>query len=123
MTDEQGQRCAAIRKDGKPCSVRVVVDGRHCFAHAPAHAAKRAEARARGGKHRANAARLQRLVPPRLVPVFSQLEWALSGVLAGTVEPAQATAAAAVARAMVAVLTSGELEQRVRDLEQGTEKG
>ena len=117
------QPCAAVCKNGQPCRIQVLVDGRYCFAHAPAHAAKRAEARARGGKHRANAARLQRLVPPRLVPVFSQLEGALVGVLEGTVEPAQGTSAAAIARAMCAVMSTAELEQRVRDLEAGIEKG
>ena len=36
---------------------------------------------------------------------------------AGTLEPRQATAVAAVARVMVSVLQAGELEERVRQLE------
>ena len=123
MTDEQRPQCDGIRKDGQRCTMRVLVDGRHCMAHAPSLAAKRAEAQRRGGRNRSNAVRLRGLVPPRLSPVFDQLEGALGDVLAGTLPPQQATAAAAVARAMVAVLTSGELEERVRQLEGGSERG
>ena len=78
---------------------------------------KRLEARARGGKNSARAARLRRLVPPRLIPVYDRLEKALEEVHTGELESKQATAMAALARAMVAVLTSGELEERVRGLE------
>jgi hypothetical protein len=57
-------------------------------------------------------------MPPRLVPVFDALEVALAEVHAGTLDPKQAMAMAAIARAMVSVLTAGEIEQRVRDIEQ-----
>ena len=57
------------------------------------------------------------LVPPRLLATFDTLETALQEVHTGSLDPRQASAMAAVARAMVAVLTSGELEQRVRDME------
>ena len=57
------------------------------------------------------------LVPPRQVPVYDWLERVLDEVHAGYLAPSQAQATAAVARAMVTVLTSDELEQRVRELE------
>ncbi len=57
------------------------------------------------------------LVPPRLVSVYDALEAALTEVHDGRLDPKQASAMAALARAMVAVLTAGELEQRVRDIE------
>ena len=110
--------CAASRRDGRPCTSRVLCDGTYCYVHAPDREHERHEARRRGGQHRAHAARLRALMPPRLLPVFDQLETALADVLAGRLAPQQATAAAAVARALVTVLTAGELEERVRRLEQ-----
>ena len=111
--------CTAVRKDGQPCSVRVLVDGSHCFAHAPDRQQARAEARRRGGQNRSAAVRLRGLVPPRLVPVFDRLEAALAETHAGDLDPKTATAMAALARAMVAVLQAGELEERLRKLEEG----
>ena len=123
MTDEQRPRCMATRKDGQPCMMRVLANGRYCMSHAPELAGKRAQAQRRGGQNRANAARLRGLVPPRLLGVYDRLEGALDDVLSGALPPQQATAAAAVARALCTVLSTGELEQRVRDLETGSEKG
>jgi len=45
------------------------------------------------------------------------LETALKEVYTAKLESKQATAMAALARAMVAVLPSGELEERIRELE------
>jgi hypothetical protein len=60
------------------------------------------------------------LVPPRLVPIFDVLESALSEVHNGDLSPSQGTAMATIAKALVAVLTAGELEERLRDLERKT---
>jgi ribosomal protein S9 len=51
------------------------------------------------------------------LPVYDKLETALSEVHEGGLKPQQASAMAALARAMVSVLTSGELEERLRDIE------
>jgi len=109
-------RCKSKTRTGEPCRGFAIKDG-YCFSHSPALEKKRLEARARGGKNSARAARLKRLVPPRLIPVYERLETALIEVHGGKLESKQATAMAALARAMVAVLTSGELEERVRGLE------
>ena len=61
--------------------------------------------------------RLRGLVPPRLEAVYDRLEKALEQVHDGVLDSKQAIAMASIARAMVAVLTSGELEERVRGLE------
>jgi hypothetical protein len=53
-----------------------------------------------------------------LTNVFDVLETALSEVREGTISPPQASAMAALGRALVAVMTAGELEARLRDLEQ-----
>ncbi len=92
-----------------------------CFAHDPDRAAQRTEARQRGGRNKATARRLRGMLPERLAPIFDQLEAALPAVLAGNLDPKAATAAAHIARALVAVLTAGEMEARVRALEERRE--
>jgi hypothetical protein len=59
------------------------------------------------------------LVPPRLTVVYERLEQALTEVHGGELDPKVAQAMASLARAMVNVLTAGELEERVRRLEAG----
>lgn len=116
MITTERKRCKSRTRNDEPCRGFAMEDG-YCFSHSPALEKKRLEARARGGKNSARAARLKGLVPPRLIPVYDRLETALEEVHGGKLESKQATAMAALARAMVAVLTSGELEERVRDLE------
>lgn len=112
----ESKRCAAKRKDGQPCLAPALESG-FCFAHDPARKADRDAARRRGGANSAKIVRLRGLVPPRLQPVYDMLERALREVHDGDISSRQATAMASVSRAMVAVLTAGELEERVRALE------
>ncbi len=109
--------CSATRRDGRPCETPVVSASRYCFGHDPQLAAKRTEARRRGGENRATAKRLSKIMPARLVGPFELLEQALTDVIDGGLDPRQASAAAAVARALVAVLQAGEVEERLRRLE------
>lgn len=110
------KRCAGTTRDGRSCRA-VAASGGWCFGHDPARAAERDAARRRGGHNSAKLVRLHRLVPPRLLPVYAALEAALSEVHSKTLDPKQATAMAAIARAMVAVLQAGEVEERVREIE------
>ncbi len=112
--------CQATRKDGRPCDTRIVGDAPYCFGHDPALREERAAARRRGGQNRVTARRLSRLMPLHLVPVFETLRGVLDDVVADRIEPKNAAAAASVARAMVAVLQHGEIEERLRRLEEGT---
>ena len=116
MIATERKRCKSKTRAGESCHGFAIEDG-YCFSHLPALEKKRREARAKGGKNSARAARLRKLVPPRLIPVFDRLEKALGEVHSGELESKQDTAMQALARAMVAVLTSGELEERVRGLE------
>ena len=116
MITTERKRCKNRTRNGEPCRGFAMEDG-YCFSHSPALEKKRLEARAKGGKNSARVARLRGLVPPRLMPVYDRLEQALEEVHGGEIESKQATAMAALARAMVAVLTSGELEERLRNLE------
>ena len=113
------QTCSATRKDGGPCETQIVGDAPLCFGHDPAMRERRLAASRTGGENRSTAKRLSKLLPARLVPVFALLEEALSATLAGTLDPRQATAAAARARAMATVLSAGEVEERLRKLEEG----
>lgn len=106
------QRCVAVRKDGQPCTA-FAVQGSRCVGHRPAAQA----ARRKGGQASARSARLGKLVPPRLLAVYDSLELALGEVHSGELDPRAATAMASLAGAMVRVLTAGELEERVRQLE------
>ncbi len=109
--------CRATRKDGSPCRAVATRSGL-CLAHDPDLEAKRHQARRQGGYNKARAARLGNLVPPRLQTVYNSLEKALGEVHEGEIDSRVATAMASVAGAMVRVLTSGELEERVRNLEE-----
>jgi len=113
-------RCAASRRAGQPCTAPVLGDGRQCWAHDPALAEQRVAKRRLGGQNRATRKRLAKIMPIRLLPVWDALEKALADVLAGSLDPKQATAAAALARALAVILTAGEVEERIRRLEEQT---
>ncbi len=115
-------RCTAKRKDGGDCQAPALEDG-YCFAHSPSRKAERDEARRRGGKNSAKVIRLRGLVPPRLTGIYDKLEAAFDEVHDGaTFSHVTAQALASLARAMVSVLTAGELEERVRGLEAQSEQ-
>ena len=57
------------------------------------------------------------LVSTRRIPVFNMLEQALNEVYTGQLDTKRATAMAVLARSMVAVLATGELEERLRTVE------
>lgn len=111
------KHCCATRKDGRPCTAPALGTSPFCFAHDPQRAADRDAARKKGGQNRGAAARMRGLVPPRLSSTYDRLESVLERLDSGEIEPKTAQAMASVARALVAVLTAGELEERVRMLE------
>jgi hypothetical protein len=120
VTDQPGsipKHCEGTRKDGQPCTAPVLGAGTWCFAHDPERGAQRQAARERGGKHRGSVVRLRGLCSPKLIEVYEQLEQALGEVHEGKLAASQGVAMASLARAMVAVLSAGELEERVRRLE------
>ena len=106
------ERCPAIKKDGTLCTANTSRDG-FCIGHSP-HAQ---EARRKGGYATSRAARASKLLPVRLRPIADILESALSEVHLGELRPQQAQAMASLAGALVKVIQSGELEERLRNLE------
>jgi hypothetical protein len=110
-------RCTATNKDGSPCSAQAV-RGTLCRWHDPALAAERAAWRAKGGANKSNKARARKAAegvsPPELQGLLSLV---LRGVIAGRFTPGQATAAAALARAIVSVREATVIEERLAELE------
>ena len=116
-TGSERVRCEATRRDGARCAGFALPGSCLCFAHDPERQAARAASRRKGGRNSAKVIRLRGLIPPRLLPVYETLEAALQEVHDGKLDPRRAVAMASLARAMVAVLTAGELEERLRRLE------
>ena len=75
------------------------------------------EARRKGGHATSGTERAGELPPARLQPVVSILEGALGEVHRGELAPPAASAMASLAGALVRAMTAGELEERLRVLE------
>ncbi len=117
------KRCAGTRKDGTPCTATVMGAGAYCFAHDPTRRAERDAARRKGGVNSATRHRVDRLVPATLRPMIGSLLDALDEVHAGTLDPKQASAMAALAGAVTRAYGVGILEERVQTLEEQREGG
>ena len=110
--DSTAPRCQATRVNGEPCRASAQANGL-CFGHQPDAATNRAK----GGRNRSNAARSLKSLPERLRPVADMLATAMDETYSGVMEPKKAQALASLAGAMVRVVTSGEMEERLRTLE------
>jgi hypothetical protein len=119
METNSTQLCKRIKANGEPCKAIAREDGL-CFAHSPALAKQHTDASIKGGHNKSNAMRLQKLMPARLVPIYKLMEEVLSDVYNDKIDLKKAHTMAVVARAMVAIFTAGELEERVRSLEEKT---
>ena len=113
------QRCAGTRRDHSPCEAppHAIGPSGWCWAHDPDNAEARRAARSKGGKGKATARRLDRLVPATLRPTLDALLAAVEAVRDGTLEPGRASAMAALASAAVRCYTVAELEPRLSALE------
>src|SRR5437867_3651089 len=108
--------CSALRKNGAACSARPTRSGL-CFVHDPALQAKRADARRLGGTNSSHKNRLGQTLPLRLRPVFEELIEALRQVHEGRLSATCGQAMASLASAAVRTFASGQIEERVRSLE------
>lgn len=122
MSGSDRKRCRGTRKDGTRCTAPVMGAGSFCFAHDATKAAERDEARRKGGANSATRQRLDRLVPATLRPMIADLITAMGEVHAGTLDPKQATAMAALAGAVTRAYGVGVLEERIATLESRTER-
>ena len=106
------QRCTSLRRNGSPCTAKAGTTG-YCIGHAPGAQ----DARRKGGQATSRAERAGKLLPARLQPMVSLLEDALGEVHRGELDPRAASAMASLAGALVRAMTAGELEERLRVLE------
>ena len=111
-TPSIAQHCVSTRRDGLPCTAQAGTSG-YCIGHAPGAQ----DARRKGGQATSRAERAGKLLPARLQPMVSLLEDALGEVHRGELDPRAASAMASLAGALVRAMTAGELEERLRALE------
>ena len=111
-TPRIAQHCVSDRRDGTPCTAQAGASG-YCIGHDPGAL----EARRKGGRAKSRAERAGKLLPARLQPMVSLLEDALGEVHRGELDPRAASAMASLAGALVRAMTAGELEERLRALE------
>ena len=111
-TPSIAQHCVSDRRDGTPCTAQAGASG-YCIGHDPGAL----EARRKGGRAKSRAERAGKLLPARLQPMVSLLEDALGEVHRGELDPRAASAMASLAGALLRTITAGELEERLRALE------
>ena len=111
-TPSIAQHCVSTRRDGAPCTAKAGASG-YCIGHDPGAQ----DARRKGGHAQSRAERAAKLLPARLQPMVSLLEDALGEVHRGELDPRAASAMASLAGALVRAMTAGELEERLRALE------
>jgi hypothetical protein len=88
-----------------------------CFAHAPELEAKRHAGRVEGGINKRTENRALKRLPGTLKDSLAVLYRTLHGLESGDIEPARATAIAAVSRAIVNTFEAGQVEARLDALE------
>ena len=112
------QRCACTRANGEPCRGYAVTGSRYCFAHDPAQAAKRTDARRRGG----SAGMVEPLPESSLSirnmgDVLELIETTINDVRAGRVDTKTANAVGYLANIAVKVIQQTDIEARLEALE------
>ena len=113
-----GEQCAHIRTTGERCRGYAVTSSRFCFAHDPAQALKRDDARRRGG----GAGKIGPLSESSLIvrsmgDVLELIETTINDVRAGRVDVRVANAVGYLANVSVKVIQQADIEARLEALE------
>ena len=114
------EQCTATTSGGAPCHAVARPGSRWCLFHDPNAAEERRAYSRKGGAARSNRARARKALPVEamtLSEVQGTLGKVLKDVVGGKIEPGVASAAASVARALVAVAQASDLEERIRRIE------
>jgi hypothetical protein len=106
-------RCQATTKAGSPCRALAVKGSPYCNMHGPNAKA----IQTLGGKHKANAYRLEDKMSPRLKDVVQLLSDAATEVHEGKITPAQGSSLASICATLVKALETASLEMRLSVLE------
>jgi len=112
-------KCKAPNRTGKPCSATHFKDG-YCRWHHPDLEAQRAAERAAGGQARSNRARARKQLADAVMSITDldgMLCRALVQVASGRMEPGIGTSMAGIAKTIVGIRATGELERRLEELE------
>jgi len=122
---EETKRCRGTRRDGTPCQApphAIGPDG-YCWAHDPAKREARRAVRAKGGRHKATAIRVESApLPSYLRPVLALVVRAMVDVRDGRMSPAQGSSIAALAGVAIKLVTASQFEERLSALE-GQQEG
>jgi hypothetical protein len=113
-------RCSTPRRDGSPCRAPAQPGRDTCIFHDGGRQDEIRAARQAGGRNKATPARVSKLLPASLKPTLAALFTALDEVHAGTLQPSQATAMAALAGAISRIYATSALEERLAALEAAT---
>jgi alcohol dehydrogenase class IV len=111
--------CRAPTKAGRPCSAAHYRDGWCRWHHPDLESARRAE-RIAGGRAKSNRRRAKKQLADQVMSIADLdgvLCHTMARVLTGKLEPGVGTAAATLARTIIAVRQAGDLEQRLAQLE------
>ena len=108
--------CTGSTRSGQKCP-NTAIRGDYCFAHAPDLAAARKRGNRAGGHGKRIERRMLKRMPQDLQDTLSTLYRVLAAVEAGEMEPARASAIAAVSRAIVGVYDAGLVESKLTELE------
>ncbi len=113
------ERCQAITKNGSPCGATPVPGDTLCAWHSPSWEEKRRAWSRKGGEARSNKSRAKKQLPDNVLTlqeVQGLLGLTFKGVISGRIEPGVGTAAASIAKAMVAVAGVAEIEEQIAEL-------
>ena len=119
---EKTSGCQGINRSGEPCSATLQSGKAWCLWHDPDLVEQRTHWNREAGRAKSNTRRASRhvLTATRdLKEVDAQLCRAFTDVLDGTLPPGVGTAAATIARSIIAVRDAGEIVERLDRLEAG----
>ena len=113
-----GRRCAQLRASGARCNGFAVAGSDYCFAHDPAQAEKRDDARRRGGQAGRVATLADSALPVRtLRDVVGLVETTINDVRAGRVDVRVANAVGYLANVAMKAIEQSDLEARLEAIE------
>lgn len=113
--------CQATNAAGEPCGATPQAGREWCWHHDPDLADERAEARARGGRHRSGAARARKRLPGEVSRMLDMIVEAFEDAHRGEYPQARAQTLASLANAYSRLHEIGEHDVALDDLAERVE--
>jgi hypothetical protein len=117
----KSDRCTAIRKDGKPCTLPRIEGSRYCHVHSPSRAEERRMFSSKGGKARHHRHLKGEIVPVsfrNMDDVYSLLERTIGDLWVMERSISRDKALISAVLAGIKVLEIGAHEERIKRLEE-----